>query len=160
MAFQILINIIIAATWMFLKNEWSFPSFFVGYFWGLVIIFAMRRFIPGRFYFERIMAAAKLLFLFLRELLLANVQVIRDILRPKLKIEPGIFAMPTELKSEWEITLLSLLISLTPGTLVMDISDDNKTLYIHAMNIPDVDQAISEIKNTFEKAILEVTRNV
>lgn len=158
MAFQILINLIIAFSWMFLKNEWAFADFFVGYFWGLVIIFTMRRFIPGRFYFERVLAAGKLLFLFLRELILANVQVIRDILRPKLTIEPGIFAMPTELKSEWEITLLSLLISLTPGTLVMDISDDNKVLYIHAMNIPDSDQAVAEIKNTFEKAIMEVTR--
>jgi multicomponent Na+:H+ antiporter subunit E len=94
----------------------------------------------------------------LRELLLANVQVIRDILRPKLDIKPGIFALPTDLKSDWEITLLSLLITLTPGTLVMDISDDNKILYIHAINMPDADQAISDIKNSFEKAIMEVTR--
>ncbi|WP_078379229.1 Na+/H+ antiporter subunit E [Sutcliffiella halmapala] len=158
MAFQILINIIIALTWMFLKNDWSFPSFFVGYFWGVVIIFMMRRFIPGRFYFERIIAIGKLFYLFLRELLLANIQVIRDILRPKLDIKPGIFAMPTELKSDWEITLLSLLITLTPGTVVMDISDDNKVLYIHAINIPDVDQAVMDIKNSFEKAIMEVTR--
>ncbi|WP_417899163.1 Na+/H+ antiporter subunit E [Bacillus haimaensis] len=158
MAFQILINILVAGTWMFLKNDWSFPSFFVGYFWGLLLILAMRRFIPGRFYFSRINAAGKLFFLFLRELLLANVQVIRDILRPKLDIKPGIFALPTDLKSDWEITLLSLLITLTPGTLVMDISDDNKILYIHAINMPDADQAISDIKNSFEKAIMEVTR--
>ncbi|MFE7063353.1 Na+/H+ antiporter subunit E [Sutcliffiella sp. NPDC057660] len=158
MAFQILINILVAGTWMFLKNDWSFPSFFVGYFWGLLLILAMRRFIPGRFYFSRIIAAGKLFFLFLRELLLANVQVIRDILRPKLDIKPGIFALPTDLKSDWEITLLSLLITLTPGTLVMDISDDNKILYIHAINMPDADQAISDIKNSFEKAIMEVTR--
>lgn len=158
MAFQILINILVAGTWMFLKNDWSFPSFYVGYFWGLLLILAMRRFIPGRFYFSRIIAAGKLFFLFLRELLLANVQVIRDILRPKLDIKPGIFALPTDLKSDWEITLLSLLITLTPGTLVMDISDDNKILYIHAINMPDADQAISDIKNSFEKAIMEVTR--
>ncbi|MCA1321809.1 Na+/H+ antiporter subunit E [Bacillus tianshenii] len=158
MAFQILINIMVAGTWMFLKNDWSFPSFFVGYFWGLILILAMRRFIPGRFYFSRIIAAGKLFFLFLRELLLANVQVIRDILRPKLDIKPGIFALPTDLKTDWEITLLSLLITLTPGTLVMDISDDNKILYIHAINMPDADQAISDIKNSFEKAIMEVTR--
>ncbi|MBM7622389.1 multicomponent Na+:H+ antiporter subunit E [Bacillus tianshenii] len=158
MAFQILINIMVAGTWMFLKNDWSFPSFFVGYFWGLILILAMRRFIPGRFYFSRIIAAGKLFFLFLRELLLANVQVVRDILRPKLDIKPGIFALPTDLKTDWEITLLSLLITLTPGTLVMDISDDNKILYIHAINMPDADQAISDIKNSFEKAIMEVTR--
>ena len=160
MAFQILINLLIAFSWMFLKNQWAFADFFVGYFWGLVLIFVMRRFLPQRFYFERIIAIGKLLFLFSRELSFANIQVIRDVLHPKMesKIKPGIFAMPTDLKTDWEITLLSLLITLTPGTIVMDISDDNKVLYIHAMNIPDADEAVSEIKNSFEKAIMEVTR--
>ncbi|WP_096156831.1 MULTISPECIES: Na+/H+ antiporter subunit E [Bacillus] len=158
MAFQILINLLIAFIWMFLKNEWSFSTFFVGFFWGGFIIWAMRRFLPGRLYFSRVWAATKLLLIFLRELILSNIQVIKDILKPKLDIKPGIFAMPTDLKSNWEITLLSLLISLTPGTLVMDISDDNKILYIHAMNMPDVDKIISDIKHNFEEAIKEVTR--
>lgn len=158
MAFQILINMIVAGTWMFLKNDWSFPSFFVGFFWGLVLLYLMRRIIPGRFYFSRVLAACTLFFLFLKELLMANISVIRDITRPKLDIQPGIFALPTELKSDWEITLLSILITLTPGTIVMDISDDNKILYIHAINMADADEAIAAIKNSFEKAIMEVTR--
>ncbi|MED4016740.1 MULTISPECIES: Na+/H+ antiporter subunit E [Sutcliffiella] len=158
MAFQILINLTIAFLWMFLKIDWTFPTFFVGYFWGIFILWAMRRFFPGRLYVERVWAAFKLLLIFFRELILSNIQVIRDILRPKLNIQPGIFAMPTDLNTRWEITLLSLLISLTPGTLVMDISDDNKILYIHAMNIPDADATIKDIKNNFERVIKEVTR--
>ncbi len=158
MAFQILINLIIAFLWMFLKIDWTFSSFVSGYFWGVLVLWAMRRFLPGKLYVERVWAAIKLLFIFFRELILSNIQVIRDILRPKLTIQPGIFAMPTELTSRWEITLLSLLISLTPGTLVMDISEDNKVLYIHAMNIPDAEEIIAGIKNNFERAIKEVTR--
>ena len=71
---------------------------------------------------------------------------------------PGIFALETELEKDWEITILSNLITLTPGTCVLEVSDDNKTLYIHAMDIDDVEQAKLDIKNTFEKAIKEVSR--
>jgi multicomponent Na+:H+ antiporter subunit E len=99
-----------------------------------------------------------LIAIFIKELLLSNIAVLKVIIKPKLDIQPGIFALPTELKNDWEITLLANLITLTPGTLVVDISDDNRTLYIHAMDASDVVAAISSIKNTFEKAIMEVSR--
>ena len=75
-----------------------------------------------------------------------------------MAIQPMIFALPTDLKHDWEITLLSSLITLTPGTLVLYVSDDQRTLYIHAIDVDDVDEAIDSIKNTFEKAIKEVSR--
>ena len=50
------------------------------------------------------------------------------------------------------------LITLTPGTLVMDVSDDNSTIYIHAINTDDIDDIITDIQQTFEKAIMEVSR--
>lgn len=73
-------------------------------------------------------------------------------------MEPGIFAFETELEKDWEITILSNLITLTPGTFVIDISDDNKTLYIHSVDIANVEQARKDIKSSFEKAIKEVSR--
>jgi multicomponent Na+:H+ antiporter subunit E len=54
--------------------------------------------------------------------------------------------------------VLSNLITLTPGTLVVDVSPDNKILYIHAIDIDDAKETIDSIKNTFEKAIMEVSR--
>ena len=104
------------------------------------------------------MAVIKLLFIFLRELLLSNLAVLKVVLNPKLDIRPGIFALETQLTAEWEVTLLANLITLTPGTLVVDISPDNKTLYIHAMDIEDVDVAAEDIRCSFEKAIMEVSR--
>ena len=69
-----------------------------------------------------------------------------------------IFALPTDLEQDWEITLLSSLITLTPGTIVLNVSDDQRILYIHAIDVNDVDEAIDSIKNSFEKAIKEVSR--
>lgn len=158
MAFQILLNIFLAFTWMFLKVSFQPIDFFVGYFFGLLIIFGFRRFFESNFYFNRIIAILNLLFIFIKELILSNFAVLKVILKPRLDIKPGIFALRTELTKDWEITILSNLITLTPGTLVVDISPDNQILYIHAMDINDAQEAISSIKNTFEKAIMEVSR--
>ena len=81
------------------------------------------------------------------------------VLSPKLNVKPAFFAMETELTEDWEIVLLSSLITLTPGTVVVHVSDDSKTLYIHAIDMDDVDEARDAIRNSFEKAILEVSRS-
>lgn len=158
MAFQILLNVFMASLWMFFESSVTVSTFIIGYILGLIIIFVMRRFFSSRFYLYRVFAVIWLVLLFLKELLLSNLAVLKIVLHPKLPIRPGIFALETKLESDWEITLLANLITLTPGTLVVDMSKDNKTLYIHSMDIEDVQEAVESIKNSFEKAILEVSR--
>lgn len=158
MALQILLNITLALVYMFLKVSISPLTFFVGYFFGMLILLLFRRFFQSRFYLLRVIAVINLLFLFIKELILSNIAILKIVLKPKLTIRPGIFALPTELKKEWQITTLSMLITLTPGTLVVDVSPDNKILYVHAMDIENKTAAINSIKQTFEKAIMEVSR--
>lgn len=158
MAFQLLLNFFLAFLWMFLAGSFTSSSFIIGFFLGMLVIFAMRRFFQSRFYMSRIIAIAKLTILFTRELIKANWEVFTIILSPKMNITPGIFKYDTALKSKWEVTLLSLLITLTPGTLVVDVSDDNQSLYIHALHITDVQNLVSSIRDGFEKAITEVSR--
>jgi len=107
---------------------------------------------------KRIWAVIKLLALFMKELFLSSFAVLKHIVRPKRTYRPGIYAYETELKRDWEITLLACLICLTPGTLTLDVSRDGRTMYIHAMDIDDLELASEQIRNSFEKAILEVTR--
>ncbi|MGG4146351.1 Na+/H+ antiporter subunit E [Paenibacillus algorifonticola] len=158
MAFQIILNLIIAFVWMLLNNEWSMMQFTVGYLIGIGCIGLLRRFWPHDFYMRRVWAIFKLFILFNKELLLSSIAVMVQIVKPKLTMRPGIFAFQTELKSDWEITVLSCLICLTPGTLTLDVSSDNQTLYIHAIDIHDAELLAVQIKDTFEKAIMEVTR--
>ncbi|WP_332690783.1 Na+/H+ antiporter subunit E [Halalkalibacter lacteus] len=158
MAYQILLNIFIAFIWAFLQNSYTGVDFLVGYVIGILILFVLRRFLHFDFYFRRIWAIIKLTLLFFKELILANVDVIKIVLSPKLNIQPGIVEVPTQLETEWELTLLASLISLTPGTLSMDFSDDNKYIYVHSIHVPDKEEMIREIHNTFERAILEVTK--
>ncbi|SHG71252.1 Na+/H+ antiporter subunit E [Virgibacillus chiguensis] len=158
MAFQIVINLIIAFMWMFLSESYSVPSFIAGYLLGILLLFLLRRFIPDTFYFRRVLKIVSLIFLFIKELLSSNIEIVKLVYSPKPNFEPAIFELPTELKSNWEITLLANLISLTPGTLSVAVSRDNTKLFIHGMDIADNNEAIGSIKNTFEKAIMEVTR--
>ncbi|ASK63119.1 Na+/H+ antiporter subunit E [Virgibacillus phasianinus] len=158
MTFQIVINVIIAVMWMFLKETYTFPSFIGGFILGIILLLLLNRFVPDEFYLKRFFKIIKLILLFIKELITANLDIIKLVYKPKLDIEPGIFALPTELRSNWEITLLANLITLTPGTLTIAISEDNTHLYIHAMDIDDIDESIAEIKDSFEKAIMEVTR--
>lgn len=158
MSFQILLNLFLAFLWMFLSSNYSVSRFIIGYLLGLLTILALRRFFKNRLYIDRIWAIIKLAFLFIKELILANISVLILVLSPKLKLQPAFFKYNTELTQEWEITLLSNLITLTPGTVVVHVSDDSKSLFIHVIDSNDIDETIDSIRNSFEKAILEVSR--
>lgn len=158
MTLQILLNLLIGLVWMLLHDRWDAATFAVGYAIGLLFIFGMRRFFPTRFYGKTCWAIIKLLYLFIVELVKSTVVVMRQVLRPRLNIEPGIFKVKTSLKSDWEITLLSSLVTLTPGSVVMEVAPEEGILYIHAVDATDFQNSIIETKKVFEKAIAEVTR--
>ena len=158
MPVQVLLNIFIGFLWMLLQDKWSFPSFFAGYLVGIVILFFMRRFFSTSFYLGTFFSILKLLYVFLRELVSSTALVLRQVTRRKIDVQPGVFAVKTDLSGEWEIPLLALLLSLTPGSVVLEISPDNKTFFIHAMDMEESKKSIIQAKTSFEKAIKEVTR--
>lgn len=158
MAIQLLLNLMLAFIWMFLQNDWTLGGLIVGFVLGMLIVGAFRRFFSKPFYMRKVWAIIRLLLIFIKELFLSSFTVAWQTISPKLSFRPGIFAYSTELESDWEVTLLACLISLTPGTLTLEISPDKRSLYIHAMDIKDAEEHIEQIRNTFETAILEVKR--
>jgi multicomponent Na+:H+ antiporter subunit E len=107
---------------------------------------------------RRLTAAIRLATFFLWEIVLANLRVAYDVLTPRHHMRPGIIALPLDVISDVEITLLANLIALTPGSLSLDVSADHKVLYIHAMYIDDVEALQRRIKSSLERRVLEVTR--
>ncbi|WP_366247207.1 Na+/H+ antiporter subunit E [Terribacillus aidingensis] len=158
MAFQVCINLLIAFMWMFLGESYSIAGFVTGYIVGIALLFLLRRFLKGPFYLWRGYKILVLALIFIKELILSNFEITKLVYARRLDINPGIFTLETELKTDWEITLLATLITLTPGTVTMAVSPDKKELYIHAMDIVDMKDAVHAIKNSFEKHIMEVTR--
>ncbi|WP_028559527.1 Na+/H+ antiporter subunit E [Paenibacillus pinihumi] len=158
MTLQILLNLVIGMVWMLLHDEWNMLTFTIGYLIGMIFIFALRRFFPGRFYGIKIWSIIKLLLLFNIELVKSSLVVIGQITRPKLNIQPGIFKLETKLKSDWEIIMLTNMLALTPGSAVLEIAPKEGIMYIHAMDVAEFKQSIVRTKDLFEEAIIEVMR--
>ncbi|MDQ0091198.1 multicomponent Na+:H+ antiporter subunit E [Paenibacillus anaericanus] len=158
MPVQVLLNIFIAYLWMFLQEEMSILNFISGYFVGLFILLCIRRFFKTPFYIFTLAAIGKLFIIFIHELNISAVMVMKHVLRPKIDVKPGIFKVETDLEGDLEITLLSLLICLTPGSVVMEITPDSKVLYVHGLNMPESKESVLKSKSVFEKAIKDVTR--
>ena len=107
-------------------------------------------------YGARLKAIGGFIVFFLKELIMANLKVAFDVLTPRHHMRPGIVAIPLDPKTDLEITVLTTLITLTPGTLSLHVTDDRRILYIHAMYIDDPDQLVRGIKEGFERRVREV----
>lgn len=160
MAAQFLLNIFIAFLWILLRDEdvLQVSTFFEGYLAGIIILFLMYRFWGRKFYLHRLYAAIKLVVIFISELFKSAYLVLKTILSPKLDLKPGIFRYETVLRGEWEVPLLALLLTLTPGSVVMEVTPAGNVFYIHAMDIAKYKENLVSWLEKFEKAIMEVTR--
>lgn len=96
------------------------------------------------------------LLFFLWELAVANVRVAVDILTPNENIRAGVVAVPLDIKGSFGVTALANILSLTPGSVTMDVSDDQTVLYIHTMHLRDPEEFRRYIKDGFERRIMEV----
>lgn len=97
----------------------------------------------------------KLLAVFLREFALSVVKVARLVLSPNMRYTPAAFRFDLRLARDSHITLLANMITLTPGTLTVDVTEDRSALIIHAIDCPDVEAARADIRDGFERLILE-----
>lgn len=158
MPLQILINLFIGVIWVFLQDNWSFLTFLSGYLFGLIVLFILRRFLNSKFYLITLFAVIRLLYVFIEEIFISSVSVIRTVISPKINITPGFFLLETDLESDWEITLLAMLITLTPGSVVTEISEDGKRFYVHGLDLPESKEGVFRSQRRFEEAIKRVTR--
>lgn len=157
---QFLLNVFIAVLWTLIsdEDELKFTTLVMGYLVGIGIVFLMHRFFGERFYLSRFFALIKLLFIFNSELLSSTILVLKHILSPKIRIKPGIFKYETVLRGEWEITALSLLLTLTPGSVVIQVKPEGDAVYVHAMDVEESKEMLLRSLGKFEKAIMGVTR--
>lgn len=157
---QFILNLLIALLWLLLKDEPTptLATFNTGFIVGTFILYVMHRFFGTQFYLIRAVKILKLIVVFFQELLVSGFVVMKQILTPNLKITPGIFKYETTLKKDWEVTALSLLLTLTPGSVVMEVSESGNELYIHAMDIGQKEDLIRSL-GRFETLILEVSRD-
>ncbi len=155
---MILETVLLSLAWMALTGDWSLPAavFSLTLGWGLL---RFARPLGGEgFRRVRLLRLPGFLLFFLKELVVANLAVAAAVIAPRGRLQPAIVAVPLGLDREAEIALLANLISLTPGTLSLHVSPDRRTLYVHAMATASPDALRREIREGFERRILEVFR--
>jgi multicomponent Na+:H+ antiporter subunit E len=157
---QLGIHAIVVGCWVVWQGTWDGGTVLAGTIAGALALLVMQPFVRSKMYVMHILAAVRLGLVFGWELVRSCVALSVIVLRPTLRIRPCIVHIPTDLQTDVERTLLAHLITLTPGTLTLDIvqKDGAYVLVVHALHVRDVDALISETKRTFERAIMEVTR--
>lgn len=150
------LNIALAVIWAALTGNITLSGLAVGFVLGSAALYLTKPLFPGcDRYFQRVWRWLKLIFLFLYELVVSSVQVVWDVLTPAQKSRPGIISMPLDAEGEMEVLLVTNLISLTPGTLSLDVTEDCNTLYIHAMFADDPEAIRAQLKGGMERWVIE-----
>ncbi|MBA3985178.1 MAG: Na+/H+ antiporter subunit E [Flavobacteriales bacterium] len=155
---KFLSNILLTFVWVALTGSFAFLNFLFGFVISFAILWVITIDRGEAKYFKILPKVIAFIFFFLYELIKANIQVAYDVITPKFYMTPGIVRVPLDAETDMEITLLANLISLTPGTLSLDVSDDKKVLYVHSMYISDKEKFINGIKGGFERRLLEILR--
>lgn len=149
------INLLMAIVWAAITGSASLHNLIFGFVLSTLALGLIREQINGTGYIRRVIRIASLAWLFFVELAKSAWKVAVMVVSPRLDIKPGIFAFPLTVTRDFEITLLANLITLTPGTLSVDVSDDKKILYVHAIDCADPDAARRDIAEGFERKIRE-----
>ena len=153
-----LINILLALIWAALLGDFSIINLLFGFAIGYIALWLMKS-VMGTFssYSVKVWQVINFTVYYSWELIKANVRMAYSVLAPNNKMKPGIIAIPLDITSDFQITLLANMITLTPGTLSLDVSTDRRVLYVHSIYVTDPDDFRREIKEGFERKVLEVT---
>lgn len=151
-------TLILALIWAAITNSFNFLNILLGAAIASIALWVVRNRVEGATLLVRVRRVLGLFFLFFYELLLSALRVAWLVIQPNLKsqLQPGFIAYPLNVKTDREITLLANLITLTPGTLSVDVSEDRKFIYVHAISVPDKEELIKSIAEGFEAKIIEV----
>ncbi len=153
------INLILTLVWSGLLGGITLSNLVSGFVVSYFLLWLVTRGQRGHDgYFGTLPRVLGFIGYYLWELVKSNAIIAYDVLTPTHHMKPGVIGIPIEAKTDLEITALANLITMTPGTLSLDISPDRKTLYVHAMYIHDPEELRRDIKENFEPRVLALLR--
>lgn len=150
------LSLVLAVVWLLLMNSLSAGHMLLGAFLGWAIVLLTRDFLVD---VPRVRKPLRLLLFILRvcgDILVANLHVARLVLGPRSRLAPAFVEVPMAIEDEFVLALLTSVISLTPGTVSAGLSTDHRTLLLHALDAPDCDALVAQIKSRYEAPLLEI----
>lgn len=151
------LTLLLAIVWIFLQNEVSAGMAVFGLILGILIPWVTSIWWPDTPRIFHLGKMARYSLLVLWDIMVANVQVAWIVLTvPNEKLKPAWIAIPLELKQPEAITVLAGTITLTPGTVSADLSDQGRSLLVHVLHTDDPDAVRDEIKTRYEARLKEI----
>ncbi|MDO5646631.1 Na+/H+ antiporter subunit E [Paracoccus sp. (in: a-proteobacteria)] len=152
------INIVLAVAWVALTGANSISGLLTGFLLGLVAMWVVRPLFPNTgTYFRRLYCGLRLIVMFIYELAVSSIAVAKAVVSPGHNYQPALIEVPLTVKTDLQIMLVANFITLTPGTLTLDVSEDRTTLYLHSMFGDDPDGVRDQIRDRFEVWVREAT---
>ncbi|MCA9284075.1 MAG: Na+/H+ antiporter subunit E [Phycisphaerales bacterium] len=154
----LVVNLLLAFVWAAMAETFTAGSVVTGFLLGYAALWLLQPVIGRSRYFHRTWAAVRFVVFLAVELVVANVAMVRHVLQPLSTMHPGIVGVPLDTANDLETTLLSICVTLTPGSFAVDVSADGRTLFVHVVDAEDPEAVRRLIKNGYERRLLEVMR--
>lgn len=148
-------SVILVIVWLLL-NEFSVGHLVLGSLLGIMIPWLTAPLSDPHERVKKPIRALRYLIMVLWDIVLSNFEVAVRIMRSNRHLRPGLIALPLDLTGQFPLAVLASTISLTPGTVSIDFSEDMKWLYIHALHVDDEQQLIQRIKSRYEAPLKEI----
>jgi multicomponent Na+:H+ antiporter subunit E len=152
------LNLVLAGLWVLITGDASLGNAVVGFGISFLLLLWLWPQAGRASYFRRGPKSLAFAAYFATQLVKSSLQVAREVVARQPRRKPAIVSVPLTATTDAEVTLLMALITLTPGTVVIDHDPSRHRMLIHAMFADQPDQVKQQIKDGFEKRVLEVLR--
>jgi len=153
-----ILNLFLALGFSAVRGQFTVTGLAIGFGVGYLALWISKPLYPGTTYFVRVPRVLRLAGYFVYELIVSNFKVMWEVVTPRHISRPGIIGIDLAARTDLEIMLVANMISLTPGTLSLDLSSDRRVLYVHFMFLDDPAAARRDIKEGLERRVLEALR--
>ena len=151
-----LLSAALAISWLLLTGERTLAHLLLGIALGVIIPLTIAPFLE---HLPKVLSARAAIALTLRvtwDIVLANIAVSRLVLGPMGRLRPVFLHVPLAVTHPQAVALLASIITMTPGTVSITVNDEKRELLVHALDCPDPEKAIADIKSRYEKPLLEI----
>jgi multicomponent K+:H+ antiporter subunit E len=149
-------SIALLLCWLALNQSLHPAHWVLGALIGLVLAPALAALTPRVTTLRRTGLALRLLAVFIGDIIIANIEVARRILGPESAIRPRFVWVPLRIANPQGIAVFASMITMTPGTLSVDVSEDRRWLLVHAFNVDDEAALVKEVQQRYERPLMEI----
>nr|WP_038622866.1 Na+/H+ antiporter subunit E [Stutzerimonas stutzeri] len=150
------LSLLLAMLWLMLNNTLSAGHLLLGLLLGWAIPLLVQGFLVDLPAVRRPLKLCLFCVKVFYDIVLANLHVAKLVLGPRGNLQPAFVEVPMMIEHPFVLAMLTSIISLTPGTVSAALRPDHKILLIHALDAPDIEALVAEVKNRYETPLLEI----